>query len=439
MDADEDEEISWNHDVGRRAGGNPSPLFHLHLRPSADRFFVSRRIWRTPAAPLSIVTGSKLDFPVTPSRDTAHGAHQKRTSRHPPRQRPQVQRPHLRRRQEPSPDETPSSTDSAPRPWRLPNEDATVVAARNQSWNEYYNPQSPAAQHLVNQCVQATLLADRCHRYHTAALAVQVRMAADRFFNGRDDLLESHRKRLKTDPADAVRRMGQFGLGCAWMVERWEYLLGRLDGDGYWSSHDCDEAIRLLGQHPETDRLKEDDGAYKTKLFNMIATKDMPDFKIDALLQKRLMSETMQAIYRPDWLPEVADARRCLREMVVERIETYRESESAYSKDYDNANFAESSDRALILQDERQARLFLRYHAESRTSFHRAYGELVKTLARDAAEADEVPGRRRSFPGRTTSVVPSPVGLARLKSPSRPETPPDTPRNRFPRTNRSPL
>ena len=276
----------------------------------------------------------------------------------------------------------------------LPNEDPTVVAARNQSWNEYYNPQSPAAQHLVNQCVQATLLADRCHRYHTAALAVQVRMAADRFFNGRDDLLESHRKRLKTDPADAVRRMGQFGLGCAWMVERWEYLLGRLDGDGYWSSHDCDEAIRLLGQHPETDRLKEDDGAYKTKLFNTIATKDMPDFKIDALLQKRLMSETMQALYRPDWLPEVDDARRCLREMVVERIETYRESESAYSKDYDNANFAESSDRALILQDERQARLFLRYHAESRTSFHRAYGELVKTLARDAAEAEEAsPGR----------------------------------------------
>ena len=280
-------------------------------------------------------------------------------------------------------------------------------------------------------------------------------MAADRFFNGRDDLLESHRKRLKTDPADAVRRMGQFGLGCAWMVERREYLLGRLDGDGYWSSHDCDEAIRLLGQHPETDRLKEDDGAYKTKLFNTIATKDMPDFKIDALLQKRLMSETMQAVYRPDWLPEADDARRCLREMVVERIETYRESESAYSKGYDNANFAESSDRALILQDERQARLFLRYHAESRTSFHRAYGELVKTLARDAAEADESspdepelapaasPNDVALSPGRrlpSCRTRPRPVVRARLKSRLPvPRAPPDTPRNRFPRTNRSPL
>ncbi len=51
----------------------------------------------------------------------------------------------------------------------LPNEDPAAVAARNDSWNDYYKPQSPAAQHLVNQCVQATLLADRCNQFHHAA------------------------------------------------------------------------------------------------------------------------------------------------------------------------------------------------------------------------------------------------------------------------------
>src|SRR5205085_1755159 len=35
------------------------------------------------------------------------------------------------------------------------------------------------------------------------------------------------------------------------------------------------------------------------------------------------------------------------------------------------------------------ARLFLRYHAEARTAFHRAYSELVKTLERDAQEPTE--------------------------------------------------
>ena len=41
-------------------------------------------------------------------------------------------------------------------------------------------------------------------------------------------------------------------------------------------------------------------------------------------------------------------------------------------------------DRASVLQDERQARLHLRYHGEARSTFHRAYKELVATLERDA-------------------------------------------------------
>ena len=46
---------------------------------------------------------------------------------------------------------------------------------------------------------------------------------------------------------------------------------------------------------------------------------------------------------------------------------------------------AGAADRALILHDGPSARLFLRYHAEARTTFHRAYGSLVKALERDAA------------------------------------------------------
>src|SRR3954469_9359753 len=54
-------------------------------------------------------------------------------------------------------------------PAALPNEDPVAVQARADEWDSYYRPQSPAARHLVDQCVRATLLADRCDQYHSAA------------------------------------------------------------------------------------------------------------------------------------------------------------------------------------------------------------------------------------------------------------------------------
>src|SRR5260370_39126010 len=59
----------------------------------------------------------------------------------------------------------------------LPHEDPELVKARSQAWHDYYQPKSPGAHHLVNQCIQATLLADRCHRHHEAMTSKQVRTA----------------------------------------------------------------------------------------------------------------------------------------------------------------------------------------------------------------------------------------------------------------------
>src|SRR4051794_23468401 len=60
----------------------------------------------------------------------------------------------------------------------MANEDPEVVAALVAEWDDHYRPQTPAARHLVNQCVAATLLADRCRLAHDAALADQVDAAA---------------------------------------------------------------------------------------------------------------------------------------------------------------------------------------------------------------------------------------------------------------------
>src|SRR5438874_6610306 len=56
----------------------------------------------------------------------------------------------------------------------LPGENPLLAVQRADAWDRYYRPASPAAQHLVNACVAATLLFDRTVRYHAAVLARQV-------------------------------------------------------------------------------------------------------------------------------------------------------------------------------------------------------------------------------------------------------------------------
>src|SRR3954454_16498611 len=63
----------------------------------------------------------------------------------------------------------------------LPNEDPAEVEARSNAWNDYYRPRSPLAHHLVNACVRATLLSDRCDRYHDEALTKQVNEAQEKW------------------------------------------------------------------------------------------------------------------------------------------------------------------------------------------------------------------------------------------------------------------
>src|SRR6202030_2951967 len=74
-----------------------------------------------------------------------------------------------------------------------------------------------------------------------------------------------------------------------------------------------------------------------------------------------------------------------LRALVEGQLARARALEDFHREVRDDPDRAEAADRALILHDGLPARLFLRYHAEARTSFHRAYGSLVKALELDTA------------------------------------------------------
>src|SRR5258705_12794988 len=63
----------------------------------------------------------------------------------------------------------------------LPNEDPAAVADRNREWADHFRPTSPDACFLLEECVRATLLADRFHRAHDTAVANQIRDLEDQW------------------------------------------------------------------------------------------------------------------------------------------------------------------------------------------------------------------------------------------------------------------
>src|SRR3954447_2794838 len=132
----------------------------------------------------------------------------------------------------------------------MANEDPELVAALLAEWDDHYLPQSPAARHLVNQCVAATLLADRCRLAHDAALADQVDEAAKAWDHARCAEVAEAWNGLGRDPKVAVAAMEKTGCGCRWLISRWERLGAKLQARGYWDRAECDEAARLSGARP---------------------------------------------------------------------------------------------------------------------------------------------------------------------------------------------
>src|SRR5262249_22149230 len=120
----------------------------------------------------------------------------------------------------------------------LPNEDPQKVAAREQAWNDYYRPQSPAAQHLVTECVRATFLADRAHASHAAAPSKQAREAPAEWDAQERNVVTSLTALLPSDPAEAVRLLKQSAAGCRWLIDRWEHLADALTAHGRWAAED---------------------------------------------------------------------------------------------------------------------------------------------------------------------------------------------------------
>jgi hypothetical protein len=288
-------------------------------------------------------------------------------------------------------------------------EDPEVVQARADAWNDYYQPQSPAAQHLVTECVRATLLADRVHKANTAAISRQIRSAAEAWDHTRDDQVEGLKRQLMTDPAEAVRLLKHTSEGCFYLLSRWEVLDGTLQEQGHWTGPERDEAIRLLGFDPNPETLANCPEAWLTRLYNLLCRENATDSAIDWMLHPERMPEKFRGTYRAEWLPDSEDSLGHLRDLIAEQVAFLKPEGNRLEDAFDGPDRDDAPARAAVVLDPVPARLLLRYQAEARTSFHRSYSELVKTLDRDRAErAESAQSSTDTAPVPTPTTAPAP-------------------------------
>jgi hypothetical protein len=186
---------------------------------------------------------------------------------------------------------------------------------------------------------------------------------------------------LVDDPEAAIIGLKRFGFGLLYLIACWERLEQSLNDQGYWDELERDEAMRLLGYRPEPETLRQNPEAWVMRLYNLCCRPTATDGAFDWLFHPSRLPDFYRNRYAPDFLPEVETCRAKLRETVAEELAALRAKEEQLSAEIEDDDYAESESRAAILRDEHSARLFLRYHAESRTSFQRAYGALVKSIA----------------------------------------------------------
>ena len=269
----------------------------------------------------------------------------------------------------------------------LPHEDPEAIRIRARLWNDHYLPKSPAAQHLVNDCVQATLLSDRIHKYHAAALSEQINYALTAWEKSREETLEYFIELLPQNPQSACLGLHASSLGCRWVIAQWERLQAILDTTGFWSDDERDEVVRLLGSRSEIRYLKDSEHAWMIHLYHIICQPVLSQPAFDELCSPQRLPGALRGAFRADDLPPRDDCLAALRVMIANEVHEARERERCLMVG-DEARMREwAGDRVSVLQDAPTARLFLRYHSEARTTFHRALSALMKALALDAEAA----------------------------------------------------
>ena len=271
----------------------------------------------------------------------------------------------------------------------MPEPEPGVVAARAKAWHDYYRPASPEATRAVDDCVRATLQSDRCRALHDAALDRQVRAATAEW----DGVQEAEHARLiallETDPPRALRGLRRTAPGAAYLLSRWQRLADVLATEGHWPAADLAEALRLRGPGVEEDRLLRWRTPGSRPARTGGARPPRSSGPTPCLRSGAAVSSARGAV-------PTARPRDLLGDVAADEGARLAAEAARLHDEVAVPDRAGAAEPAMILQDDREASRFLRYLADTRSAFLRAFRDLDALLDRDAAVRANEPNREEA-------------------------------------------
>ena len=262
----------------------------------------------------------------------------------------------------------------------LPEGDADEVARRAEALTADMNPRTEAGTLLISQIALLSFRAERAAEYEFAAIARNVRHAADAFDEGRIEAANEVFGTLHDDPRTALRKLRKSPEGVARLFDAWTDLRTDLtnDPEPIWADEQLVEAALLSGlkeRHAKGSRL----GVLTRALrgdFGSLTDQDGAGLNEDA--RKGWAKATILGHVDA----ELAELEAHYLTLDFETIEVDRD---------------EAGRRALF-DHSKEASRFRRYESEARRGFLKALKEFRQVEAEFAAQA-EANAARPSAPG----------------------------------------
>ena len=278
----------------------------------------------------------------------------------------------------------------------IPGVDPQLFHNTKQQWIDHYKPQSPAAMALVDFCVRSRINFDRSQDAHEQIIRDQVNEADARFQRRRQRQVSGYLQRLAIDAPRAAAALRTTGLGVRTLSEKLEAIGDLAEVVGYLENPEIGTLMNLMGASGRLEELHRVPAAYAMMLFNLLATPRDPEGEV---------ARQLATLRRPECRPEAfggkdlaaaitspALAQEKLCALIDEELERLTALEPTLSL-ADEQERQEVLTPCLLINGE-EGKIYFRHQADTRLAFHRAYRELLATLAFDAAAAAErVAGR----------------------------------------------
>jgi hypothetical protein len=276
----------------------------------------------------------------------------------------------------------------------LPDEQPAQCRAVLEHWLAEFPPASPGDRVLVEELAVASIEKERARQARTAILHEKVRTAAYRFDCEQQAEVETAAALLVKAPAQAMARLGRTAAGVRYLIGRWERLEAVFAVEQTWYGQDRDEAMRLQGVRAGKEHLAENETAYLTYLYCLMAQPDPRPLEMELreIGLPELMPKTFQDHAIADWLPPHDRCRELLQERMELELTTLRAREAWLRTHVEEPARAAAIQRARVLEGPDLA--VLRNEQIHDRLFHRAYQALRRSH-----------GQRGSAPARLPATI----------------------------------